>query len=104
MLLILLFPFMLKIITKIEKIASMLKLRLKRGGRKRQPAYRVVLMKSDARREGQPVESLGYYKPISKEFVVNAERIKIRLEQGAKPTNTVRNLLIKSGIIESHVK
>ena len=50
------------------------------------------------------MESLGYYKPISKEFVVNAERIKIRLEQGAKPTNTVRNLLIKSGIIESHVK
>lgn len=82
----------------------MLKLRLKRGGRKRQPAYRVVLIQSDARREGRPVESLGYYKPISKEFVINAERVKLRLEQGAKPTVTVKNLLIKAGILEDHVK
>lgn len=82
----------------------MLKLRLKRGGRKRQPAYRVVLMRSEARREGRPIESLGYYKPISKEFVVNAERVKLRLSQGAKPTDTVKNLLIKSGIIDNHVK
>lgn len=82
----------------------MLKLRLKRGGRKRQPAYRVVLIQAEARREGRPIESLGFYKPLSKEFVVNADRIKLRLAQGAKPTNTVKNLLIKSGIMENHVK
>lgn len=77
----------------------MLKLRLKKGGRKRQPAYRVVLIKSDARREGRPIENLGFYNPISKEFNVMAERVKIRLDQGAQPTPTVKNLLVKAGII-----
>lgn len=77
----------------------MLKLRLKKGGRKRQPAYRVVLIKSDARREGRPIENLGFYNPISKEFKVAAERVKIRLDQGAQPTQTVKNLLTKAGII-----
>lgn len=77
----------------------MLKLRLARTGRKRQPNYRVVLIDSLARREGRPVENLGYYKPLSKEFVVNIERVKLRLNQGAKPTKTVENLLLNAGII-----
>ena len=77
----------------------MLKLRLKRGGRKRQPAYRIVVINSNARREGKPVESLGFYKPISKESVINVERVKLRLSQGVQPTRTVKNLLIKSGIL-----
>ena len=46
----------------------MLKLRLKRGGRKGQPAYRVVIMESNSRRDGRPIEDLGYYNPISKKF------------------------------------
>ena len=77
----------------------MLKLRLKRGGRKRLPVYRVVLIKSDIRREGRPIESLGFYNPISKEFVINTERVKLRLSQGAKPTSTVKNLLKRTNII-----
>lgn len=81
------------------KIDIMLKLRLKRGGRKRQPSYRIILIKSDARREGRPIENLGFYNPISKEFVIKSDRVKMRLKQGAKPTLTVQNLLIKSGIL-----
>lgn len=77
----------------------MLKLRLKRGGRKRQPAYRIVVINSNARREGKPVENLGFYKPISKEYVINIERVKLRLSQGVQPTRTVKNLLIKAGIL-----
>jgi small subunit ribosomal protein S16 len=77
----------------------MLKLRLKRGGRKRLPSYRVVLIKSDARREGRPIENLGYYSPLTKQFVVNIDRVKIRLDQGAQPTQTVKNLLIRAGVI-----
>ena len=79
----------------------MLKVRLKRGGRKGQPAYRIVVMKSDTRRDGRPIENLGYYNPISKEFSVNSERLKIRLDQGVKPTNTVKNLLIRADIIKT---
>jgi small subunit ribosomal protein S16 len=76
----------------------MLKLRLTRGGRKRQPSYRLILIKSDSRREGRPIENLGYYSPLTKQFVVNIERVKARLSQGAQPTQTVNNLLIKAGI------
>jgi|TARA_B100000767_G_scaffold269901_1_gene292579 small subunit ribosomal protein S16 len=77
----------------------MLKLRLKRGGRKGQPSYRVVIMKSNSRRDGRPIENLGYYNPISKEFLVNSERIAIRLNQGVKPTQAVKNLLKNVGIV-----
>ena len=78
----------------------MLKLRLKRGGRKGQPSYRVVVMESKSRRDGRPIENLGYYNPLSKEFLVNMDRVKVRLEQGVKPTKTVANLLKNSGITE----
>ena len=77
----------------------MLKLRLKRGGRKGQPSYRVVIMKSNSRRDGRPIENLGYYNPISKEFLVNSERIAIRSNQGVKPTRAVKNLLKQVGIM-----
>ena len=78
----------------------MLKLRLKRGGRKGQPSYRVVVMESKSRRDGRPIENLGYYNPLSKEFLVNMDRVKLRLEQGVKPTKTAANLLKNSGITE----
>jgi len=77
----------------------MLKLRLKRGGRKGQPAYRVVVMKSNSRRDGRPIENLGYYNPISKEFSVSVDRIKARLNQGVKPTPSVKNLLKRAEIV-----
>ena len=83
------------------KYRKMLKLRLKRGGRKGQPSYRVVVMESTSRRDGRPIENLGYYNPISKEFLVSVDRVKLRLQQGAKPTQTVANLLKKSGITAS---
>jgi small subunit ribosomal protein S16 len=79
----------------------MLKLRLKRGGCKRQPAYRIVVIRSDSPREGKAIESLGFYKPISNEFVINTERVKVRLAQGVQPTKTVKDLLLKAGIINA---
>ena len=77
----------------------MLKLRLKKGGRKRQPSYRIVLIKSNTKREGRPIENLGFYNPISKKFNINNERIQIRLNQGATPTRTLKNLLIKNKLL-----
>ena len=78
----------------------MLKIRLKRGGRKKLPSYRIVLVRSQARRDGRAIEELGYYNPMSNELVYNQDRIKVRLSEGAQPTQTVKNFLIKSGVIE----
>ena len=46
----------------------MLKLRLKRVGRKRSPSYRLVIMENTCRRDGRPIDEVGYYNPISKQY------------------------------------
>jgi small subunit ribosomal protein S16 len=78
----------------------MLKLRLKRIGRKRQPSYRLVIMTNDTRRDGRPIEEVGYYNPITKQSKFESEKIIAWLEKGVKPTKTVNNLLKKSKIIK----
>jgi small subunit ribosomal protein S16 len=78
----------------------MLKLRLKRVGRKRQPSYRLVVMTSETRRDGRAIEEVGYYSPITKQSHFEAEKITKWLENGAKPTETVFSLLKKANIIQ----
>ena len=78
----------------------MLKLRLKRIGRKRSPAYRLVIMENTTRRDGRPVEEVGYYNPISKESKFEVEKIQKWLSHGAQPTEIVSSLLKKAEIIE----
>lgn len=78
----------------------MLKLRLKRAGRKRSPTYRLVIMESTSRRDGRPIEEVGYYNPINKQYKFDIEKIKKRLNEGVKPTETVFNLLKKADIIK----
>ena len=77
----------------------MLKLRLKRIGRKRSPAYRLVVMENSTRRDGRPVEEVGYYDPISKRSKFEVEKIQKWLGHGAKPTEVVSSLLKKADII-----
>ena len=77
----------------------MLKLRLKRIGRKRSPSYRLVIMENTCRRDGRPIEEVGYYDPISKNYKFDQEKIKKWLTYGVKPTETVSNLLKKADII-----
>ena len=77
----------------------MLKLRLKRIGRKRSPAYRLVVMENTARRDGRPVEEVGYYDPISKESHFEIEKIQKWLSYGVKPTEVVSSLLRKAEVI-----
>lgn len=79
----------------------MLKIRLKRCGRKKLPSYRIILVPSQAKRDGRAIEELGFYNPISNQLVFNEERINLRLTQGAQPSNTVKNFLIKAGVIEN---
>jgi small subunit ribosomal protein S16 len=79
----------------------MLKLRLKRAGKKRSPSYRLVIMESMSRRDGRPVEEVGYYNPITKQYKFDIDRIKKRLSEGVQPTETVTFLLKKAEIIKN---
>jgi len=76
----------------------MLKLRLKKYGRKGQASYRVVAMPSASKRDGRAVEELGFYNPHTNEANLNVVRIKARLSQGAQPSPTVGHLLKKASI------
>ncbi len=76
----------------------MLKLRLKKCGRKGQASYRIVAMPSQGRRDGRAVEELGFYNPHTNEASINVVRVEARLGQGAQPTSTVKNLLKKASI------
>jgi small subunit ribosomal protein S16 len=78
----------------------MVKLRLKRFGKKHQPSYRIIAIDSRARREGRPLEELGYYNPRTKETVLETAGLLKWLRRGAKPTDTVDSLLRKAGIYE----
>lgn len=78
----------------------MIKLRLKRYGKKREVSYRIVAMKSTDRRDGRPLEELGFYNPRTDEVRLDVPGIVKRLQQGAQPTETVRSLLKKANVFE----
>ena len=79
----------------------MLKLRLKRTGRKGSPSYRLVIMENTTRRDGRPIEEVGYYNPITKQSYFDIDKINKWLSYGVKPTDTVFNLLKKAGIVST---
>ena len=78
------------------------KLRLTRMGAKKAPFYRIVATDSRKARDGQYIEQVGYYNPVSDpaEVKIDAEIAKKWLACGAQPTDTVRDIFIKYGIIE----
>ena len=80
----------------------MVKLRLKRVGRRHRPCYRINAMDSRSPRDGRVVEELGYYDPLApdpaKQVQIKAERVRYWLDQGAQTSDTVRDLLRKQGI------
>ena len=80
----------------------MVKIRLKRMGMKKAPSYRVVVADERMPRDGRFIEEIGYYNPMTQpaEIKVDGERAKYWLTCGAQPTDTVRALLKKSGIID----
>lgn len=78
----------------------MIKLRLKRFGKKREASYRIVAMNSVSRRDGRPLEELGFYNPRTDEVRLDVPGIVRRLQQGAQPTETVRSILRKANVFE----
>ncbi|MBQ8578047.1 MAG: 30S ribosomal protein S16 [Clostridia bacterium] len=79
----------------------MVKMRLKRIGAKKAPAYRIVVADSRSPRDGRFIEQIGFYNPLTNpaEIKIDADKAKQWLANGAQPTETVRSLLKKSEII-----
>ena len=80
----------------------MVKLRLKRMGKKGQPFYRIVAADSRAPRDGRFIEEIGTYNPVPEvtEVTVDKEKALKWLNNGAQPTETVRSILRKQGIMK----
>ena len=78
------------------------KIRLRRMGAKKAPFYRVVVADSRFPRDGRFIEEIGYYNPISEpvEVKIDADKAKTWIKNGAQPTETVKSLLKKSGIVD----
>ncbi len=78
------------------------KIRLRRMGAKKAPFYRVVVADSRYPRDGRFIEEIGTYNPLAEptEFKVDADKAKKWIANGAQPTDTVKALLKKNGIIE----
>ncbi|MEE1186285.1 MAG: 30S ribosomal protein S16 [Acutalibacteraceae bacterium] len=77
------------------------KIRLRRMGAKKAPFYRIVVADSRSPRDGRFIDEVGYYNPISEpvELKVDAEKVTKWIGNGAQPTDTVKALLKKEGII-----
>ena len=79
----------------------MVKLSLRRMGAKKAPFYRVVVADSRFARDGRFIEEIGYYDPTKEPSVVkiDAEKAKQWLDNGAQPTDTVREILKKAAVL-----
>ena len=77
------------------------KIRLRRMGAKKAPFYRVVVADSRYPRDGRFIEEIGYYNPLKSpaEVVIDGEKAKQWISNGAQPTDTVKALLKKNGVL-----
>ncbi|MHB0938424.1 MAG: 30S ribosomal protein S16 [Armatimonadota bacterium] len=76
------------------------KIRLRRVGAKKQPAYRIVIADARAPRDGRFIEIIGHYNPLTEpsDVVINNERALHWLRSGAQPTESVQRMLVKTGV------
>lgn len=82
------------------------KMRLTRMGDKKSPFYRIVVVDSRVARDGMYIEKVGHYNPVVNpvELVIDKEKALSWLSKGVQPTETVRSLLVKAGVIEKPTK
>ncbi|NCO15314.1 30S ribosomal protein S16 [Candidatus Wolfebacteria bacterium CG18_big_fil_WC_8_21_14_2_50_39_7] len=78
----------------------MLTIKLKRIGKKNQASFRMIVAEKRSKLQGRYVEDLGWLNPKSDELNVKKERVEHWLKNGAQPTDTVHNLLVKIGLIK----
>ena len=79
----------------------MVKIRLRRMGAKKAPYYRIVVADSRSPRDGRCIEEIGTYNPLleSENITVDVEKAQTWIKNGAQPTDTVRGLLKKAGVL-----
>ena len=77
-------------------------MRLRRMGAKKQPFYRVIVADERSPRNGRFIEEIGYYNPLTEPSVIkiDADKAKECIKNGAEPTETVKVLLKKAGIVD----
>lgn len=80
----------------------MLKIRLKRTGKKGEPHYRVVVIESTRPRDSKPVTEVGYYNPRTSPSTIklDKEAVKYWLGKGAQPTETMSQIFVKEGLMD----
>ncbi len=80
----------------------MLRIRLKRIGIKKQPAYRIVVADSRSPRDGRPVQEIGHYNPMTNppEVVIDGDRALYWVSQGAQPSEAVNRILVRQGLVQ----
>nr|YP_010919504.1 ribosomal protein S16 [Myrtopsis sp. Munzinger 3458]WAJ52014.1 ribosomal protein S16 [Myrtopsis sp. Munzinger 3458] len=76
----------------------MVKLRLKRCGRKQRAVYRIVAIEGRSRREGRDLRKVGFYDPITNQTHLNVPAILYFLDKGAQPTGTVHDISKKARV------
>jgi len=74
----------------------MLKIRLKRYGRNRQPSYRIIVIDSKKRRDGRPIEEIGFYNPLKDTSTLDNKKAEKYIKHGAQITDTVRGIMRKT--------
>lgn len=79
----------------------MLAIKFKRIGKKHQASFRVVVSEKRSKLQGRYVDDLGWFNPSSDDFKINNERALYWIKNGAKPTDSVHNLLVRGGAIKA---
>lgn len=78
----------------------MLTIKLKKIGKKHQPAFRAIVTEKRSKLNGKFVEDIGYWNPHSDQFSLKKERVEHWLKVGAQPTDSLHNLLVRAEIIK----
>ena len=88
-------------IKKFLEVKTVVKIRLRRMGAKKNPFYRIVVADSLSPRDGRCIEEIGTYDPLASPSIINvdAERAQYWIKNGAQPTDTVKALLKKAGAL-----
>ncbi len=79
----------------------MLTIKLSRKGKKNQPFFRIIVLEKSKDPWGDFLEDLGFLNPLTKKTSLKVDRIKHWISQGAQPTGSVHNLLVKEGVIKA---
>lgn len=84
----------------------MIKLRLARFGKKGAPTYRIIAIHARTKRQGRALDYIGHYNPRTQPSTIEVDKDKATewLNKGAQPTDTVKSLLIKAGVMKSDYK